>query len=1327
MILSRVTPFSLRTSTRLMLSSMALLVAVLSTSASQAQQTPDMVFEPSPGSTPAQASASASGFPQSHISGEPQPEDAGVGGIGVLGRVGHIAGHNIERSQSITYFDLSPYMFVENTYLFGDGRLFITNQGQMGGSAGAGIRQYFPRNDFILGASGWYDRDDSRGATFEQVGVSLELFSQWIDVRSNYYTGIGQRTQNLGTTIKADSAVFSGNNILYNTQTALATGTDFVDLMFTVPVPGEVAQSMNLEASAGYYRGVTPGLAINAVNGYKLRMDADFLDRVLHVSTELSQDPVFKTNLIVAADVNYRHHLEARPRFGASQFNRIAQWVRRNRNVVTINSTITNPAQAAVNPATGQPYFVYHVRNVLVPPPANFPSPTGTGALATPFQYIDEAQAAAIAAGKNGELIFVHADSVFDGNVVNKPIVLRDSELVVGEGVSQTIPVQGFAQPLKLPRATTGRNQPLFQNTLGTAVTLANNNLFAGFDINNTQGTAIFADTKSIGTVQDIRINTTTGAGADGINLVNNGGNFRLHRIDITATQGDAFVVNGGGASVIYDTGTITNTSGFSVLVENNSGNVNMDGTTTNDTGGQGVRILNSSGTTTFGILNLKTTTGLAAIDIENVSGGVSLSRDVTIDTPAGEGIRINNVRGKVGATGKVSIKSRNAIGIDVLNLIGTVGFDADVTIDTPVATETNSAGINFQGSAGILSFKNITINGSKGANGAGIHIGGALPNTSTAVFNVSGTTTITSVEGSSIQILNDSSTDVFSIIDIDSRGGHGIEIRNHQGTIDVTGLTTVGNATGSGASAIDIRNSSGRIAFANAVATATTVTAAAADAGVQILDNTGNIAFTSLSVGSNQTTAVDIERNSRIDIQGGTLVAAGARAVTMIDNKAFGVLFDAVSSDSADYGIFVENAQTLTNGLPNFNNPGSFIVTGDGATRSSGGTISNAGNAGAHFRNVKTVNLGYVSLQDNGVGVETELATFLTLQGDDVTGSASYGLDVLNSQSVLIRQQCLFDSNAGVNQVRIQADQIRNPNLPLTTLSPTEYDVSIINSTFIDSTTPALVGSGDMIYIHTNTGANNSKLVLNVLNNGSTAPGGQAGFSSNRVVSNVTANPAAINTDWNGDVTANYSGNNIALSGNSGQVGINIRSSRSSALNNVNYSQNVFNDGGGNSNIGLKMDFFGSTNLSIVNNFGSDSTGTQFVDGFTMNGVNNVLDHAIDLRFRSLDNSVDISRNRITFNSNNGTAVLFEAIRGPTTPVNMDGNTINFNNNGTFLFPATAQALVFQNVVGNIALSSAANQNNVILFRNAQFINPVSINRGVYTGTFLINGTRQP
>lgn len=1300
---SRVTHFRLRTPIQQMLRAAAVLALVLSTSVIQAQRTPEMVFEPAPGSTPDQASASASGFPRSAINGSPDPVDNGAGGFGVLGRVGHIMGNTVERNQSITYFDLSPFMFVEDTYLFGDGRLFLTNQGHMGGSAGLGMRQYFPRNDFVLGASAWYDRDDSRGVAFQQLGLSLEMFSQWMDVRSNYYWGIGNTVQDLGTTVAPGSGAFSGNNITFSTQTALSTSTDMVDLMFTVPVPGEVAQSINLEASAGWYQIFTPSLNLKSTNGFKLRVDTDFLDRVLHVYSELSQDSFYGTNLVLAADVNYWHHQESRPRLGTSQYNRMSQWVRRNRNVVTRDSTSLNAPEAAINPNTGLPYFVNHVRNVPGGAPLpNFPAPTGTGALLTPFQFIDEAQASG-----TSDLIFVHADSVYD----NRALVMNDRELIVGEGVNQTIPVQalgGQTLLLPVPRATSGTNRPVFQNTIGPAVTLANNNLFAGFDINNTLGTAILGNGITSGGIGQVRINGTTGVAAHGIHFVNDLGQFQLSNVDIANTQGNAFYVNGGSAAIVYDSGTIANTSEFAILVENNSGSVNMAGTTVNDTGGRGVRVDSSSASTTLGILNLLNTTG-NALDIQNVSGSVSLFDDILIGGltgPVGDAIRIQNLTGAVSGLNPVTINRRNAVGINILNMstTGTVSFADAITMGAPASGGINDHGINFQQNAGSATFNDVNITSSFGS---GINIGGILANANTGNFTVTGTTSITGAATSLIALLNDSSNVTFNGITIGNRGDHGIEVLNHSGTTRFLGLSTIRNELLDGAAAVDVRNSSGTIAFGivNALDTV------GPDNGVEILNNTGTVSFGSLSVGSTLTTALDIQNNTSVTIQGGVLDATGARAVTMVNNEAFNVLFDSVSSTASDFGIFVANNIAL------FDHPGSFSVSGNGSAAASGGTITGQTAAGASFFNVNNVDLRFMDIVSNNVGVLTNDVNDLTLFGDQVTGNTSFGLDALDTTDTLI-QQSLFDSNQGFNQVRIVASQLRNATN--VTVGLAEYRVIIRNNVFTDDTAIANVGAGDMISISTVASANNSNLELLVENNGRTFSGGFVGFSSNR-----GAGDAVIGTTWNGNVLATYRNNNIRLSEGDLQVGTRLVSSRASAVNDVVYSGNVFNDGGGFTDTGLLMDFAGRTNLSIIDNFGVDASGNAVVDGFTMDGGQVFVlvdDRAIDLTFRSTNNAIDISRNQITYNSVDGTAILFRAINGPST-VNMDGNTIIMFDDA---FLPNERAIVFQNVIGTIGLSSAQNQNNVVLPQLNTTV-PLTIPGGVSTGSFLINGFRLP
>ncbi|MCA8996018.1 MAG: hypothetical protein KDA80_03515, partial [Planctomycetaceae bacterium] len=297
------------------------------------------------------------------VSAVPEPEDHGVGGYGVKGRAGHIVGDTVGRNDSITYFDMSPYAFFDDTMLFGEGRLFIANNGRVGGSAGLGLRRFFSEKNLIGGASFWYDRDDSRGPTFEQLGLSTEMLSEWLDWRTNIYFQIGQDLAITRERVENGTEMFVGQNIAFQRRTFAANTMQGMDMMFTVPVPGELPQRNNLELSAGWYMFEAPDYPIEDVYGWKLRLDGDILDRLSHMFVEYTSDATFKNNIIFGVDVNYWHTLESRPRLGRSQYNRMASWVRRNRTVTVTETSFLQAPELAINPVTGQPYLVYHVRN----------------------------------------------------------------------------------------------------------------------------------------------------------------------------------------------------------------------------------------------------------------------------------------------------------------------------------------------------------------------------------------------------------------------------------------------------------------------------------------------------------------------------------------------------------------------------------------------------------------------------------------------------------------------------------------------------------------------------------------------------------------------------------------------------------------------------------------------------------------------------------------------------------------------------------------------------------------------------------------------------
>ncbi len=1231
--------------------------------------------------------------PSGAIAGSPFYQDdsgIGVGGMGMMARFGHLAGDSYARAQSITHLEIAPYVFQEESMFYGDGRMYLTNNGKVGGGAGLGLRHYSVQGDFILGSGFFYDRDATRDAEFEQVVLATELLTERLDVRANYYYPIGDVEDIVSTDFAAGSEQFVDHNIVFSTTTTFANAAEGVDLLFSAPIPGEAVEEYNLEASAGWYHFQARGTSLPKVWGWKARADWDLAERLVHMFVEFTHDNVFDNNFTFGADINYYHHNEPRRRLGSSQFNRMTEWVRRNYTVVAIDDTVVNAAQLAINPDTGNPYFIQHVRNVLVPPPPNFPAPLGDGTVETPYQFISEAQADPAI----DDIIFVHADSVYD----NIPVVLNDNEVILGEGVPHFINVQGLANPIPMPRATTGVNRPVLQNIIGDAVTLANNSEFSGFTIFNTTGTAMVGIGIDSANASQNVIDTTIGPNSHGIFLQNVTGTFLMEDNTIRNTEGNAFFVQGGTANIVFND-TIQNTSGFAVLIENNGGAVNMGGSTITDNGGLGIRVANSSANVTFQDAVLVNSQG-DAVDIENITGGVSILGDFDIDNPTLVGFDVDQVQGgaAVSILGDLTITNRNDIGIDLTNIDGTFSSDGIVNIGPP-ASGVESA-INFQTSTGSAAFNFISIVGS---NGPGINIGdrAGIAVNNDATFRVNGLTSISNVVGSSIQVLNDESDVLFNAISINNRGSHGIEILNHTGTFTQVGNMAITNALGSGDSAIDVTGSTGLFRFGQVNAVGTV----GPDPGINLTNNpAGSIFFQSLSGDSTGTTFLEAVNNLSLSIGDGDISSVGGRAVNMEDNAQHQVSFDSVSADTPpDFGIrLVDN--------PN----GSFTVVGTVGVPGSGGTITGAPIAGTFADNSDVVSLSAQIYTANNDAINAIDLTSLSLVGNDINNNAGFALNALNVNDLFVSQN-LFDTNGGGNGLGLQ-NQLR---IRVNTLNPVNdpYEYFFENNIFIDT---AQITASDMILIQTIAGGVGSELELTFEDNGIPGIGGVRGFESDRAGTSAAAPVSTIHVDWDGPLTAEFLRNNFLLGDGNDQYGIELEMNDAGSLVDLIVQSNELDAGTGLRNIGVFGDFDGPVGMSVIDNFVLDINNNPAA-GFTFNGFGAT---AFNFTFNSPLNDIVINNNRADFFIDDGTFLLIPLIAGPSN-VEIGGNVANITN-VFFNFLPGERGIIISQVNGSINLFQGPGNNLMNIGVLDAFSVPAFIPAG-QNGFILVNGFQVP
>ena len=617
-------------------------------------------------------------------SAKPAPDTSG--GFGINGRLVHIAEETIDSNESRTAVEFSPFITVDSLFVAADLRFLRTNTGNYAGSAGGVVRRDLPDANSIVGFNLFFDVDHTYGAQFQQVGLGFEWLSNRLDNRTNVYIPFGTDQKVLSRGVVAGSESFLGNALYYSqfsNQTTVATG---VDTMFTMPLPGRIAERLNLEVSGGaYYFNPNDG-NLRDFAGPKFRIDGTAARRLLHMYTEVTHDNVNDTLVSVGVDVNYWNRYDEEPRLGGNQFHRITDWVRRNWSMVATDETKIADGIIAFDPTTGLPYFVEHVDTNATALPSN-------GTFERPFTTIQQAQLGP--PGPPSTITFVHAGSVF-----NTPLVMNPGEIIVGEGTTFSLPLLASPDTVLLPGTGKTGGRPNFDLITGTPVTLANDVTFAGFTISSTTtGPAILGSGINNARLEDIDIQDVNAG--HGIHFLNSTGRITLDNVNVlrsnpadinTGADLDDFRVEGGTANIIYANSRIENTLGRGVRVVNAGGTVDMRSTSVNSrftvlaNADEGVIVTGSSANVIFGPLSLQSGT----INLLNNTGNTTFAGPVQLDNSQpnpenanGFPIQVNGSSGAIvfnpGAT--VVINNRPDYAMDLRNISGSIRFHDDVTI----------------------------------------------------------------------------------------------------------------------------------------------------------------------------------------------------------------------------------------------------------------------------------------------------------------------------------------------------------------------------------------------------------------------------------------------------------------------------------------------------------------------------------------------------------------------------------------------------------------------------------------------------------------------
>jgi hypothetical protein len=867
----------------------------------------------------------------------------------------------------------------------------------MGWSFGSGYRYYVEPWDVVIGGNGYFDRDDLSGAYLQQWSAGAEVLAHAWEARGNYYDTFGDTFSLTGQSVRPGSAGFQGNNLTFTRVDAFTEGLRGFDSEFGVLLPGNFSERIDLRAFGGGY--FYEGTNVDGFSGWSARLQAD-VGQFLELGLKLTDDEHYRTTLSFSA-VLHAGGFRSEEHLKRSAIQRFREPVRRNMNVVALQTNQDAPGQVAVNPATGLPLTIAHVNSNDVAGPF-------LGTVNDPFQSLQ----AGLGAGT--DLVFTHAGSVFNAAPENV-VTLADGQQLIGEGYVGTpasgratqsfVTVRAIGQNLvvELPKSPTfaaapDLARPVLQGSVGSAVTLADNVQFSGFQIVNPSINGIFSNGAENTIINDVSV---SGAGVSGMVLQATSGSTAISNTILTssATAAGPLVRVTGGSGVInfsstdsFLFGAIDNTSPQAALVVENmsGGRFAMFQSRVTDNGGQGVIIRNNTGGAAT-IDNLASTNATGnGIRIVNSAGSYTFRKtnpqlqSMSITGSAQQGILIDGLTGSATFNAPVSITDREVGGIEITASSGKVLFSENVVLTDHVTASTES-GVLVDGlqDGSVVEFSELlTVTSTAVAAGSlqrtdghGIEVRNGAAG---SLFRTQGVTTVNSANLSSIFVEGNTGDVEFNgETRVSNRLVEGIVVENNSGQVlfgarNPRQNTQVDNLQLSQSAAIEIQSNSGTVSFGEA-----TVLNAQGNlgggAGVDIRNNTGLVNFVDMQIDSLGGTAFFGLNNNLIRSQDGEILAQDDTAVDIEESGIDMTLRRVDSTDAPDHGIrLVETNKdqgrrfvvrpTATNTFPS--GQGGLITgaKGDGAP--------NTDAAGIFLSNAGRVEIREMTLDDNEYGV---------------------------------------------------------------------------------------------------------------------------------------------------------------------------------------------------------------------------------------------------------------------------------------------------------------------------------------------------------------------
>ncbi len=785
----------------------------------------------------------------------------------------------------------------DDSAVFFDGQVTLNDPNGVGFNVGVGYRwmsfQSFASSPGVMqGISIWADGTNTEADNFfPQVGLSYESLGEMWDLRANGYIPVGQDTQ-MGDFEQTGGIGFQGNSIAQLTQAT-------IDQSFYVG-EAEIARRLTRERDAWAFAG--PYFLTNDSDdtlGYRAGLRGyAYPDLLLQIA--VSNDDIFDTNAaftLIWFVGRTRTHF--RPACGVP--DRFREPVMRNDYVALAQSSVGSGEP--FTDAGGEELRIVHVDSSA--------APGGDGTFENPFDMITDVNGAG---SLEGDIILVHSNSVFTG----QSVTLKDDQRFLGEGLDAegeplVHTVVTFEEgTIDIPETSLGARElprPMIVDAVGDAITLANSNEVANFDIEGGDSAVAGMNITENTNIHDLSITDTL---MDAIELNTVSEDVNLARIQVTGGNGFGISLTNfeTTAAVTLDEYEYDGLAGPAGGLELNAFDGTLSATDSSFTNGTGpgVSIVGASdGTITFQDTVTFTSVDGNTFDVNGFTGTLTVNSDITNDTA--RSVSIEAVSTSTAAlTFNGDITDNGGTGILVQNNTdGTILFTGDLTLNTgannaiTLLGNNNNADINFTGVVDI----DTTSGTGFLANGGGTL---TVNNTTNSILSTTGR--LVDIQGMTISNVGVN----FSQLDRTGAGASSaVVLMNNTGGPIVLG-TPNENAGESGTiaagtdDAIVITNS------ANVTVSALAITNSAGSSGVRV--EKSNAAASTINLNDLAITAGDF---------GVEVIGGGTGALTMTAN-------DTAINSSTDAGLLINNVDVGTLQVNNVDIDGNNVnATADG------------------------------------------------------------------------------------------------------------------------------------------------------------------------------------------------------------------------------------------------------------------------------------------------------------------------------------------------------------------------------------------------------------